>query len=70
MKIIDHTTKKLIGEVEFVDFSINDSFGIPLNDRTVYFLVTDINNINGSITVFEISKEQYQKGMKIKDVLI
>lgn len=71
MKIIDHVTKEQIGEMEFANFSVNSRFKIPLGEgRVLRLLVTDVDYSDNSITVFELSQEQWDNGHKIKDVLV
>lgn len=73
MKIIDHVTKKEIGKFnEFVDFKPNNRFMLPSKDgKCLKFLVIDVDySEEGSVTVFELNDRQWEKGCRIKDVLV
>ncbi|GIN22532.1 hypothetical protein [Siminovitchia fordii] len=68
MKLIDHTFREVIGEMEYIPFHVNDKFRIPLKDKQRYFIVTGHDDY-GNIIVFELNRDQYYAGMEIKDLL-
>lgn len=73
MKIIDHVTKEETGEMAFSDFQVNDRFRIPLGDgqQLLYFIVTGVDySGDGKLTVFEMNREQWERGLEIKDLLV
>jgi hypothetical protein len=72
MKVIDHVTKNEIGEMKFNSFKVDDTFRIQFSDGSQkYYLVTGVDySDDGKVYFFEMTKDQYNKGLRIKDLLV
>jgi hypothetical protein len=71
MKLIDHVTKKEIGDMEFRPFRVNEKFRMRTEKGASYFIVTGVDySGDGKLFLFEMTKEQWDRGLEIKDLLV
>lgn len=77
MKFINHLTREEEKWITVPEYYHNSVFYYDLNSpiqefkngKIRYFIITGIDKINDIYYIFEITKSQHDKGLKIHDIL-